>query len=416
MNRTAPDLHLIPDATRAGRRLTMMLGLALSVLAGPTSVRAELLNDTTSDGSQVELVFMAWETTTAGTAPRAYFVKDLGLTMTDFFVSGQSDAGVSKGWYLGGTGSTADDATWTSFVNTDFGGGAKMDLNKLRWAVFAYAAGDGSLTPGQTRLFTTNLQGVSGDATKIPGLSTLTGDALQNINSPFPALTSSAKNRGTMASLTDGSAYALQKDGLPNYQWGSSVGGNADASIFSWGDKLTRDAGNTVGKSSWFYNLTPSDPQGFDGTVPATIDEFDNLGNDGYWGFAATTDTSKPGEFFLSYTLKAYTAPAEASSHTLSANNFARLAGILSLSSASGKGGTVLDLTEGFLRGFAAQASAVDVRSISALAGPQALGLADGLSTVSAPVPEVSSSSLMALGLAALGLLARRRRDQAARG
>jgi hypothetical protein len=362
--------------------------------------------------STVELTFMAWENNTAGLAPKVVFVKDLGVTMATFFASAQVDTGTQMYWYLGGSGASSDDANWTTFLSTDLGGGTTPDIAKVKWAVFAYAEPNASPAPGGVQLYTTNLQDVSGNAAVIPGISNVTSDSLTNISASMTNFMGGNANTGTLGSATNGSGIIKSTDGDTKYPWGPLIGlGSGDQVVYS--GKFPHGAGNLVGKSSWFYYVTGSNE--FDGTLPVQIDEFDNLTNDGYWGLAAASAADKAGEYFLSYNLNGTVTALEARSGILASNNFARLAGVLSLSSSAGKSQTVLSMTESFLRGFSKVAatlpSAAGEDLAHALAG-------DGALDVSSPsaVPEASSGMLIGAGLALLaGLQLRRRRAHAHR-
>jgi hypothetical protein len=356
----------------------------------------------------VELTFMAWENN--GSAPKLVFVKDLGKTMSDFFVSGQVDAGTQFNWYLGG----ADDATWTTFLNTDVTSGVKADISKVKWAVFSMAQPGGpDPVPGSYQLYTTNLQGLSGNPTVISGVSSITSDAFVNSAAALGAFYGGNANSGTLGSATDGSALLKASDGAAKFPWDPLLGlGSGDQ--LTYGGAFPRGAGNLVGQSSWFYYVTGGSVA-FDSSVPVVIDEFDNLTNDGYWGLAAASAADKAGQYFLSYNLNGTMTTLEARSGTLASNNFARLAGVLSLSSSAGKGQTVLNLTESFLRGFSKVAASLP----SAANGKLSQALASD-ATLDPPspsaVPEAGSAALMSAGLALLVGARWRRRRAAARG
>jgi hypothetical protein len=356
--------------------------------------------------SNVELTFIAWDNN--GSEPKVAFIKDLGVTMADFSVQGQKDVATQMYWYLGGT----DDAAWATFLNTDVSTGVKPDASKIRWAVFALAGQDlGSSEPDSVQLYTTNLQGLSGNPATIPGWSNFTNGNITDISAAFVQVYSSNQNSGTLGSATNGSAVVLATDGL-KFPWNPGV-------LFGFGNQITykqqfsRGVGNLIGQSSWFYKLTGSDI--FDSSLPVTIDEFDNLTNDGYWGLAAASATDRAGQYFLSYNLNGTVSALEAKSGTLASNNFARLAGVLSLSSSAGKGQTVLNMTESFLRGFSKVAASLPSAAgddlAHALAGDGALDLPSP-----SAVPEVGSAALTGAGLAVLaGLQLRRRRAHARR-
>jgi hypothetical protein len=316
------------------------------LLTGAAS--ADWVTDRNLGPDKVELTFIAWDNN--GSDPKVAFVKDLGITMTQLFTTGQVDVGFQKYWYLGGT----DDAAWATFLNTDVTTGVKPDVAKIRWAVFAQASIGGSgLEPGETQVYTTNLQGVSGSPSVIPGFSTLQGQNLAGSNTAYDNFTSNNVSTGTLGSATDGSAVIKATDGS-KFPFDATTGLGIGSQI-NFGGNFSRGTGNLIGQSSWFYYLTGSDP--FDPTLPVLIDEFDNLTNDAYWGLAAASATDKAGQYFLSYNLGGSVTALEAKGGYLASNNFARLAGVLSLSSSAGKSQTVLSMTESFLRGFAGVAT-----------------------------------------------------------
>ncbi len=378
----------------------------LTALACFGTAQASWQVDSTST-STVELTFMAWDNN--GSSPKLVFVKDLGITMSNFFTNAQVDAGTQLYWYLGGT----DDATWDAFLNTDVSTGVKPDVSKIRWSVFAEAQpGGNSPEPGAYQLYTTNLQGLSGSAATILGLSTVSGDFLTNTSASIEAFYGGNKNSGTLGTAENGSALIKATDGPSKFPFdpGMLLGvGNQ----VTFGNQIGRGTGNLIGQSSWFYALTGSDL--FDSSLPITIDEFDNLTNDGYWGLAAASATDKAGQYFLSYNLNGTVTALEARSGTLASNNFARLAGVLSLSSSAGKGLTVLNMTESFLRGFSKVAASLPSAAGDELAHALASDGALDLPSPSA-VPEAGSAVLTGAGLALLaGLQLRRRRAHASR-
>jgi hypothetical protein len=379
---------------------------AVAALACLGSAQASWQVDTTN-ASTVELTFLAWDNN--GISPKLVFVKDLGITMATFFTSAQVDTGTQMSWYLGG----ADDPTWDTFLNTDVSTGVKPDVSKIRWSVFAEAQpGGASPEPGAYKLYTTNLQGLSGNPSTILGLGTLSGDFLINTATSIEAFYGGNKNTGTLGSAVDGSALIKATDGPSKFPFDPGMLMGAGNQI-TFGNQIGRGTGNLVGQSSWFYALTGSDL--FDSSLPVTIDEFDNLTNDGYWGLAAASAADKAGQYFLSYNLNGTMTALEARSGILASNNFARLAGVLSLSSSAGKSQTVLNMTESFLRGFSKVAASLPRAADGDLSQTLA---SDGTLELPSPsaVPESGSAALMGAGLAVLAGLQLRRRRASARG
>lgn len=391
---------------KTGRLLGLIGSLAMA--AGAAEAAWNVTEADRKDLAKMELTFVAYEQNTPGQIPKVAFIKDLGKTMKQMFTDGQANTGVQYSWYLGGT----DDAEWSKFLNTEVTTGTKVDPAKVRWAVFA-AAQDVSvsqelLEPGSIQLFTTNEQGTTGSATKIKNLSNVTSEAITNPGPRATEFYSFTKPGGTLTTAENGSVVLTVSQG-DAFPWPNQLSTTAQ---LNFGVAAIGDISNLMGKSSWFYKLTTSDP--FDGTVPVTIDEFDNLTNDAFWGLAAATATDKAGQYFLSYNLGGTTTTLEAKNGYLASNNFARMAGIFSLSSASGRSDTVLDMTTNFLRGFAAASkakSADDLDPVFALAfDPDAV--TREVLAVPSPVPEAGTALTFGVGLAALaGLAVKRRRD-----
>ena len=349
---------------------------------------------TPASGQSVELVFLAWDMNLAG-GPQVSFVKDLGLTMGQFVVSGQQDSGSHPAWWLGGS----SDATWTSFVNTRIAGAA-LDTSKLQWAVYAFDT-TGDFQPGELNLYTTLTQGAAylsgvGQEGVISGLSDHGADSLQGATASTIEWLSAVNQTAGHSTQDNGSAVIKVDDGLA-FAFRSGGPGTVNGQL-TLNTNLLRGIGNLVGKSSWFYGVTGSSPDFADS--PMTIDEFDNTAHDGYWGLALSTDPAHAGHYLLSYTLQSVLSPTEQAQNVLFGNSFARLAGTLSLASPAGKAGTVLAMTEGFLRGLRNKTAA------STLPQATAASVQAGVTAV----PEPSAWALLLCGAGVLAALGRRRR------
>lgn len=222
---------------------------------------------------------------------RVSYTLDLGLDLNSFWINAQQESGTR--WFK-----PLDDENWTSFLS-------QIDTAKLAWAVVGVDV-DGGTAKGQQRLFTTIRQG---DEAKVRGLSNqqFTMPLRDAISTNFIGYVNQS---GTHASspvnydLNGSSVNAWSDPGRAYF--------GKDGSLTPTLNNTTSGSGggfqivNSVGQSSWFYYLTRS---GTSQLATVDVDEFDNLGGDGYWGFTyvdPATDASSPyaGKFLLSYTLE----------------------------------------------------------------------------------------------------------------
>ncbi|MDN3546477.1 PEP-CTERM sorting domain-containing protein [Kinneretia asaccharophila] len=325
------------------------------------------------------------------------YTLDLGLDVESFFINAQQDAGMQ--WFK-----PVDDANWDSFLGMS-------SRNKLRWVVLA-ADNNGGLAAGQKRLFTTLTQGTEAklrDWTN-QDFTNAIGEAV------FESFIRESNVSGTHAVplndyASNGShvATSLDVSNKRAYFGKQASGVSLDESL---NGTTTQRAGFTVGnrldESSWFYYVTRSSTTQ---TAKVTVDEFDNLGADGYWGFtyvdpAANASSPYAGKFLLSYTLdkagvKATTAAGMlrmSLTDYLAADRFLPL--LLQQGALAGE-----------YQGYRQSSLVLPDSGLPGLGGTNSV--AAGLNPVSA-VPEPASWGLMGLGLA--GLLAWRRRQQAAGG
>lgn len=217
------------------------------------------------------------------------YILDLGLDMETFFINAQQDAGMQ--WFK-----PLDDANWGSFLE-------QVNRSKLRWVVLSNDD-YGSITVGQKRMFMTLTQGTEAK------LRTWSNQQFTTASFDGRKFLANVQQQGTHAAPMDdltvnGSSVATALD--PGVYFGAGGLGTAA----KWDETLNGratgfTAGNAIGQSSWFYYVTRS---GTSQSASVLVDEFDNLGADGYWGFtyvdpAANASSPYAGKFLLSYTLE----------------------------------------------------------------------------------------------------------------
>lgn len=347
---------------------TARAALATALMLGAVQVNAALrigdnLPEGVAAGTTAELALFVWDP-----VKEVSYTKDLGINVygqhyasgnpaTNLFVYGQQDTGYQKLFEPLNT-----DPNFVSFL------ASSTDRANQIWAVIAISvdanlpqvAGGtsiyttvnaetptGTQNPEYTKLFNwvngdmTNAQGSFEtsvrDFNAQPGCS---DDCVTN----YAANTSSFNVKGQLAYA--GAAFAA----------GGNMGGGAAS--------LAPNVFNAVGRSSWFYSVTASSDASTD---RATVDEFDNLGHDAYWGLGVNAQ----GEYILSYTMEASLAQPQTAA------------------------GSLLRLRTDFAANYGR------TRLISVPEG-------DFLGGNVSPVPEPTTWGLMGLGLAVLAARARR--------
>ncbi|MBT9458197.1 MAG: PEP-CTERM sorting domain-containing protein [Burkholderiaceae bacterium] len=315
-----------------------------------------------------ELFLVIWDQTN-----KVAYNKDLGIDARAFWVQAQQDAGYSKFIDL----DAGTDPVFAAFKN------ASPDSSKQIWAVFGADVNGGASVPNEHYLYTTVKQGsaagvINPDWQSLTGLSNdedaLGGGGLASSVAIYIATSNlqdlGALNTHGVAGVDNGAGFTSNADatskpgyiGNGNFKFYGSKGVPGSAGEFL----VQYRPFNAVGKSSWFYMGTVSTE---DNNDPFAVDEFDNLGADGYWGLGV----DGTGKYVLSFNMPAYTPAATVSSAE----------GRLRLS------------TTDYASGFASRQIAVPADEFAV----------QGLS----PVPEPATGVLFGLGLLALGLAASRR-------
>lgn len=370
------------------RLLCATTGLGLFALAGGSQA---LIASGASDtgGDNPELVLWMYDP-----VKEVSFTKDLGIyaapfnadldNSKNFFVQAQQDGGYQKFFEP-----LNSDVNFKKFLTI-----SSNPANQL-WAIYAASNVD-FFGPGSWNVFTTlkstDVDGVlntnyteltqvnNRDIAEVAGGLAIAYDALNEGTSSTPLVDTdplglniynSHRHEGEIASsdeylLYNGSSFDQKGLTFPYYR---GISNDDTGRLYNYLPSTL----NAVGSSSWFYYLTPGSnvPEGPNGKV--LVDEFDNLGHDGYWGLAVDTN----GDYILSFTMESHLTAASTAQGLARRNrtDFSALYG--------------------------------GVRSVLNPAN-EFIGWTPNGSVISA-VPEPSTYGLFGLGLAALAWRSRRR-------
>jgi hypothetical protein len=346
----------------------------IATLASSAHAKIDIL------GGKQELFLVVMDQVTS----KLTYTLDLGIDASTFWVQAQQDTGATLFRNL----DPATDAAFKSFLDA-------ADLSKTRWMVLgttlALSDKDSVLYMTMTNNGAVPTQIANFDKTKATVSGTLAGNSgtftnwITNLNSATPGgqVPILIGNHMTEA---NGSSLASKAAGNNGTYASATNGFSASDAPNNDGDCIYRGvfcAGNPIGKSSWFYRLTPAlDGVDVDPSSPVIFDEFDNLTADGYWGFIKDPNSNK---YILSYTL---TGSNPKSLVTTDA------------------GKTRLSFTDYSARSGSARLIGMAADDVALTADA---GLSDPMSASVTAVPEPQTWGLMGLGLMMVGAAARRR-------
>jgi hypothetical protein len=389
-----------------------LVGLLLATLAPwPAQAALRRPNLTTltpgglTDGTQSELWFSLWDPVN-----EVSYTLDLGVTVAMMRAT-NADQGVLASLLPAGVNASATFQK-ASDASRDYAFWI-ISTQDTAWSQFSQAAS--SLATAQWMVMGADSVGNNNAGNLGYLLTVRQGDeeAIRaTTNGGFSTLRSAVHTMVSSLNLRPGhndQTTVVSADSEAGVAWnGSSFDTKADnpnSYYAKLGDQLTTfgvRTTNPVGSSAWFYDMTRSSS---DSLAAVGINEFDNLAGDAYWGF--TAEDGNTGRYLLSFVMPRFLSTTEITAGVTFDNNFARLAGVLSLAAPTADTGDVLGLTEGFLRRLAQRKTAqggVD-NVVTRLSLPNGGGM-----LAVAVVPEPSSMAMWSLGLGLAAIAAWRRR------
>jgi len=314
------------------------------------------------------------------------YTLDLGITMDEFFVSAQQEIGYQRFWAV-------DSANWTSFK-------ALTNLPNLRWSVVAIDS-TGNLNVGGHRLFTSVRQGDEASVSGMSNRQLTDGISTSQAGNFFNAINSLGTHVPQTDTSVNGDSFSLETDS------GRAYYGESGGLTPTYNDNAPFNATNEIGKSSWFYYLTRSSASQLT-SAKIAIDEFDNLGHDGYFGLVKVEDqdSSSPfynptspyaGRYLLSFTMPMFDVRT-----TAAFQSFA-----LGIGRTEFSGGLQVSALDGAAAAAATEQDAGWVTVLGAAPTAQQGFARLGMAPVSS-VPEPGSWALMLAGAAWLAIRGRR--------